>query len=273
MSNISSQNARHASKGVEWLARLGYSAKGLVYVIVGVLAAMAAFGGGGRTTGTKGAISKIDSEPFGQILLAIMALGLLGYVVWRLVQAFKDPEHIGSGAGALIKRAAFVISGLIYGTLAVYTVSLLIGSSSGGGGSSKDSMTARLMSHPGGIWAVAAIGAIIIGVGVAQFLRAYKKKFQKAWSTGHMRPAELTWATRIARFGLSARGVVFLMTGGFLVIAAWQTNPSKATGLNGALDTLASQSYGQWLLGIMALGLICYGLYCFINAVYRRINP
>ncbi|MDA3920281.1 MAG: DUF1206 domain-containing protein [Salinisphaera sp.] len=272
MSQISSQQAQNASKGVEWLARMGYSAKGLVYVVVGGLATMAALGGGGgQTTGTKGAVAKIGSEPFGQVLLVIMAIGLAGYVAWQLVQAIKDPEHMGHGGGALIKRGAFLISAVIYATLAVYAVSLLVGS--GGGGSSKDSMTAKLMSHPGGVWAVAAIGIIIIGVGISQFMRAYKKKFQKAWSTSHMRPFELTWATRIARFGLGARGVVFLITGGFLVIAAWQTNPNKATGLDGALDTLARQSYGQWLLGVMALGLICYGLFCFINAVYRQIDP
>ena len=267
--------SQHAGKGVEWLARLGYTAKGVVYVVVGVLAAMAAFGGGGQTTGSKGAVSRIGSEPFGQILLAIVAVGLLGYVIWRFTQAIMDPEREGSNAKGMAKRAAFVVSGLIYASLAFYAASLALGSGSGGGGGgqSKDSMTARLMSYEGGLWVVAAIGVVIIAVGISQFIRAYKEKFKTRWSTAQMRPATQLWATRIAKFGLSARGLVFLIMGGFLVAAALQTDPSKATGLGGALNKLAQQSYGLWLLGVVAIGLVCYGVYCGINAIYRRINP
>lgn len=271
MSNLAQQGS--PSKGIEWLARLGYAAKGLVYVIVGVLSALSAFHAGGHTTNTKGAVNTLNQQPYGQVLLIIVALGLIGYVVWRFTQAFKDPEHRGHGFGGILKRIGLFVSGLIYGSLAVYTISLLMGSGGGGGGQSKDSMTARLMSHQGGVWVVAAIGGVIIIVAIMQFMRAYQCKFEKQWAVAQMGRTQHIWARRIARWGLSARGVVFLIMGGFLVLAAVQTNPQKATGLGGALNTLAQQSYGQILLAVVALGLVCYGIYCWVNAVYRRINP
>lgn len=273
MNETTQEAADAAGKGVEWLARFGYAAKGVVYAIVGVLAAMVAFGMGGQTTGTKGAVSQIGSETHGQVMLLAVAVGLFGYVVWRFAQAIKDPEHEGTGFKGLIKRASFFVSGLIYGSLAIYTISLLLGAGGGGGGNSKESMTARLMSYEGGVWAVGIIGALIVLMGVMQFVRAFKEKYKQKWSLASMGATQTRWASRIAKWGLSARGLVFFIIGGFVIVAALQTDPSKATGLNGALDTLAQQSFGLVLLGVVGLGLLCYGIYCWVNALYRRINP
>ena len=262
------------SKGIEWLARFGYAAKGVVYVVIGALTLMSVLHvGGGHTTSSKGAVSTIGSEPFGGVLLIVMAAGLIGYVIWRFTQALKDPEHRGRSVGGILKRLGLLGSGLIYASLALYTIRLVIGGGGNSGGQSKDSITARIMSHEGGVWVIAAIGVLIVIVAVLQFVRAYKRRFEKSWSVETMGPTQRRWAGRIAQWGLSARGVVFLIMGGFLIVGAWQTDPDKATGLDGALDTLAQQSYGAVLLGIVALGLICYGLYCWVNAVHRRINP
>jgi hypothetical protein len=222
------------SKGLEWLARMGYVAKGVVYATVGVLAAMTALGVGGDTTGTEGAVSRIGRQPFGLVLIGLIAAGLLGYVVWRFTQAIKDPEHKGKDASGLIQRAGYVISGLIYGALALYTVSLLLGTLGTGGSSvSGSSLTAELMSYQGGIWAVAAVGAIIMGVGIAQFVRAYREKFKERWNVSQMSQAQEAWASRASRWGLGARGLVFGVIGGFLITAAWHADPSEAKGLEG----------------------------------------
>jgi hypothetical protein len=262
------------SKGLEWLARMGYVAKGVVYATVGVLAAMTALGVGGGTTGTEGAVSRIGRQPFGLVLIGLIAAGLLGYVVWRFTQAIKDPEHKGNDASGLIQRAGYVISGLIYGALALYTISLLLGTLSAVGGSSVSggSLTAELMSYQGGIWAVATVGAIITGVGIAQFVRAYREKFKERWNVSQMSQAQEEWASRASKWGLGARGLVFCIIGGLLIAAAWHADPSQARGLEGALDELARQTYGPWLLGVVGIGLACYGLYCFLNARYRWIN-
>jgi uncharacterized membrane protein YidH (DUF202 family) len=237
---------------VERLARLGYTAKGIVYAIIGVLAVQAAFGTGGQTTDQKGALGAIAAQPFGQFLLVLVALGLLGYAIWRFVEAVQDPEH---------KR-----------DLALSAIRLAMGSTAGSGSSnSTQDWTARLMSQPFGQWLVGLVGAFIIGLGFYQFYRAYKAKFRKEMKLQEMTPTEETWATRIGRFGEAARGVVFVITGFFLLQAARQADPNQARGLDGALESLAQQPYGPWLLGIVALGLVAYGIHMGVQARYRRI--
>jgi Na+/proline symporter len=257
---------------VERLARFGYAAKGVVYTIVGALAVQAAFGQGGQTTDTKGALGAIAAQPFGKFLLVLLTIGLIGYVLWRFVQAIKDPEHKGDDPKGLARRAGYAISGLIYAGLALSAIGLIRGSG-GGGGNSEQGWTAKLLSQPFGQWLVGLVGALVIGIGFYQLYEAYKAKFRKEMKLHEMSPTEETWATRIGRFGLAARGVVFVIIGFFLLQAARQSDPNQARGLDGALKALAQQPYGPWLLGIVALGLVAYGIYQGVQARYRRINP
>lgn len=258
---------------VERLARLGYTAKGIVYAIIGVLAVQAAFGTGGKTTDQKGALGAIAAQPFGKFLLALIALGLIGYVIWRFIEAVQDPEHKGNDAEGLAKRLGAGISGIIYASLALSAIRLAMGSSASSSNSnSTQDWTARLMSQPFGQWLVGLGGALVIGLGFYQFYKAYKAKFRKHLKLQEMSPTEETWATRLGRFGVAARGVVFVITGFFLLQAARQSNPNQARGLDGALQSLAQQPYGPWLLGIVALGLVAYGIHMGVQARYRRIN-
>lgn len=259
---------------IERLARLGYAAKGIVYAIVGVLAVQAAFGPGGRTTGTQGALTTIASQPFGKFLLALVAVGLVGYSLWRFVQAWADPDNKGSDAKGLATRFGYAISGLIYAGLAFSAVAIILGSGSGssGGGTSKQDWTARVLAQPFGQWLVGLLGALIIGIGFYQFYKAYSAKFRKEWKLREMNPQEETWAMRLARLGLAARGVVFVMTGFFLMQAARQSDASEVRGLDGALQSLARQAHGKWLLAIVALGLVSYGMYMGVQARYRQIS-
>jgi hypothetical protein len=256
---------------VERLARLGYLAKGIVYAIVGVLAVQAAFGAGGQTTDTKGALSAIAAQPFGKFLLALLTVGLIGYVVWRFVQAVQDPEHKGDDAKGWATRLGYAVSGLIYASLAFTAIGLIRGSGGGGGGNSEQDWTARLLAQPFGQWLVGLVGAFVIGLGFYQLYQAYKAKFRKQMKLQEMSPTEETWATRIGRFGLGARGVVFCIIGFFLLQAARQSDASQVRGLDGALQSLAQQPYGPWLLGIVALGLVAYGIHMAVQARYIRI--
>jgi hypothetical protein len=257
---------------VERLARLGYAAKGIVYAIVGVLAVQAAVGPGGQTTDTKGALGAIAAQPFGKFLLALLTIGLIGYVVWQFVQAIQDPEHKGDDPEGLAKRLGYGISGLVYAGLALSAIRLLMGSGGGGSSNSTQDWTARLLSQPFGQWLVALIGAFVIGLGFHQFYKAYKAKFRKEMKLHEMSPTEETWATRIGRLGEAARGVVFVIIGFFLIQAARQSDASEVRGLDGALLALSQQPYGPWLLGIVALGLIAYGIHMGVQARYRRIH-
>jgi preprotein translocase subunit Sss1 len=270
-SHVVRQTTRAAGGWLETLARCGYATKGVVYVIVGILAVMAAIGAGGATKDSSGAIETIAQQPFGRILVGLTALGLIGYVIWRFIQAMMDPEHKGSDAKGIATRIGYAVSGIAYASLAFLAGRMAL-SGGGGGGSSNQELTARLMSQPFGIWLVGIVGAIVIGVGIFHFYHAYKAKFMEDYKSGEMSATQRRWAKRIGRFGLSARGVTFVMIGSFFIIAALNADPSEAKGLSGALDTLARQPYGPWLLGIVSLGLVAYGVYCFSQARYRRIS-
>lgn len=259
------------SEWVERLARVGYAAKGVVYLLVGLLAAQAAFGTGGQTTGTQGALREIVKAPFGQLLLVLIALGLASYVLWRFVQAIRDPGNKGSDVKGLLQRAGYLASGLAYAGLSLTAIQMVVGSSGGSGsGQSAEDWTARLLALPFGTWLVGLAGLVAIGVGLAEFYRAYQADFHL--KREEMSETEETWVTRLGRVGLVARGIVYGLIGLFLIQAARQYDPSEAGGLGEALSTLAAQPYGPWLLGIVALGLAAYGLYSIARSRYRRIH-
>ncbi|HCF27565.1 MAG TPA: hypothetical protein DEV81_10290 [Cyanobacteria bacterium UBA11049] len=263
---------KNPSLWVERLARFGYAAKGVVYGIVGLLAAQAAFGTGGQTTDTKGALQEIVRQPFGKVLLGVVAIGLFGYVLWQFVQAIKDPEHKGTDTKGILQRIGYAISGIIYAGLALSAVRIISGSGGGNSNSTQD-WTARLLSQPFGQWLVGTVGAFIIGLGFYQFYKAFTAKFRKKLNLSELSDTEQKWVKAITRFGLAARGVVFCLIGFFLIQAARMSDAGEAGGLGEALETLAQQPYGAWLLGIVALGLIAYGIYMVMQARYRRIDP
>lgn len=259
-----------ANPWVERLARLGFAAKGIVYALVGLLAAQAAFGSGGQKTDTQGALQTIVTQPFGRILLSFVALGLLGYALWRFVEAAADPEQKGSDAKGILQRCSYAGNGLIYAGLALTAVRIVLGSRDSSNAS--QDWTARLLAQPFGQWLVGTAGALVIGLGFYQFYAAYKATFRQQLKLAEMSKAEQGWTVRIGRLGLAARGVVFGVIGFFLIQAARQSNPNQARGLGGALTSLEQQPYGSWLLGIVAIGLIAYGIYYLIQARYRQIG-
>jgi hypothetical protein len=265
------QAVRRASPWVEWLARFGYAARGVVYAFIGFLAFEAAFGMGGETTGPRGALYEIARES--RVLLAFVALGLFGYAVWRFVQATVDPENKGSDAKGLASRGVMLVTGLIYGSLAVAAVRLLTGMGGGAAAASDGAqgMTAGVLAKPFGAVLVALVGLGIIAGGLDDIREGWKQKFRDVIDFSRMSPTERTWITRTGMAGLIARGVVFLLTGSFLVQAALRSDPSRARGLPGALETLAQQPYGPWLLATVALGLLAFGIYSLLLARYRRI--
>ncbi|MGB3263552.1 MAG: DUF1206 domain-containing protein [Microcoleus sp.] len=256
----------------ERLARLGYAAKGLVYFIVGFLAAQAAFGSGGKTTDTSGALTTIVSQPFGKFLLFLVTIGIVGYVLLRIVQTILDPEHAGEKMDAkrIATRIGYAFSGLAYAGLAVTAVKLMTGSGGSSGNSTQD-WTAWFLSQPFGQWLVGFGGAVTIGIGFSYIYKAFKGKFRHNFKLHEMSNNEQTWAVRLGRLGIAARGIVFSIIGVFLIQAAKQSDASEAKGFGEALASLQQQPFGPWILGLVALGLISYGIYSVIEARYRQI--
>lgn len=257
------------SPWVERLGRIGLVAKGVLYAVVAILAVKVALGGRGESPDRHGALRAIAEQPFGRGLLIALAAGLAGYALWRLAQAILDRDNEGEGLKGLAKRGASLAKGAWYGTLCVLTVSTLIGNGSGNGNEQKT--TAGIFERPGGRYLVYAAGLAFLGAAAFNGWRAVTCKFNKKLKTGEMGDAEETAATGVGIVGHLARMVVFALIGIFLVRAAWEYDPQKARGLDGALLELSQAPYGGLLLGAVAVGLFAYALYCFVQARYRRV--
>ncbi len=263
---------RQAAPWVERMARLGYAAKGVVYMVIGFLAVEAAFAHGGKTTNSQGALASIVQQPFGQFLLGIVGVGLAGYALWRFVEAGLDSEDKGHDAKGMVTRLGYVVSGIAYAVLSYTAFQLIMGSSQASNGTTAtQDWTARLLSVPFGQWLVGLVGLVVIGLGIGQFVKGYKANFNKRLDLERIAPAYRSWAVTSGRVGYAARGVVFTIIGGFFINAAMHANPQQAKGLGSALDLLAEQPYGPLLLGIVAAGLMCYGVFMLVQARYRRI--
>jgi hypothetical protein len=256
------------SRQFELLARAGIAARGVIYAIIGVLAIKLAFGSGGETTDQKGALAEIARQPFGKALLIVMALGLAGYAIWRLVRA-----AIGHGPEATDdakERIDGVVSGIGYVSLCITAVSILIGSGGGGGGG-QEKATGGVLGWPGGQIIVGIAGLIIIGVGLEQGYKGITKKFCEKSKTEQMSERFERFFAALGTFGHLARMVVFALIGYFLVRAAIDYDPDKAIGLDGALAALRDASYGPFLLGVVAAGLIGFAAYSIVDARYRKV--
>jgi uncharacterized protein DUF1206 len=255
------------SDGFEWLARAGFAARGIVYTIIGILAIKLALGSGHTSANQQGALRTIAAQPFGNVLLILIAAGLGGYSLWRLARALLGHGPEGSDSG--VDRVAAFASGIVYAGLCAIAVTILLGSSGGGGGAQKT--TAGVLGWPGGTWLVGTAGVVFIGVGLYQGYRGLGKDFLADSKTEQMSPRTRRWITWIGTVGHLARMVVFSLVGVFLIRAAIDFNPNKAVGLDGALAKVDHASYGPFLLGLVAAGLIAFGVYSLSDARYRRI--
>ena len=268
--------ARNAATS-EWmtgLARLGYACKGVVYLIIGILAAELVLGVAGKTPDNTTAIQTLYDQPFGKLLLALLAIGLFGFALWSLIQAIFDTEGKGKKAGGVIARLGYVGVAVSYGALALASLNLVMGSGTAENSSdvTAQDWTARFLNQPFGVALVILAGLVALGVAGALFYKAYKVTFRQKLRLATLRPAVRRGVLFIGRLGQSALGIVASIIGIFLIVAALQHNPGEAKGLSGALVTLLQQPFGPLLLGVVAVGLLAYGVYSFVEARYRRLG-
>lgn len=255
------------------IARVGYVAKGTVYGLTGALTFLAAFNLGAQKTDQLRVLEFLDKQTFGNILLAILGVGLLCYSFWRFIQAISDPESIGNDKKAKVKRTAFFISGCIYLGLAVlsfYRVFKTGGASSGSGDSLQQS---SWLSSNLGLIVLAAVGLAFIGTGIYQFIRIYKKEFVKKFQLKQMKDEKKKKLIKNSAYmGMSSRGIIFLIIGYFALRAAFTANTSEIKTTMDAFSFLQESNHGAWLLGIVAAGLVAYAIYMFLMAKYRQFK-
>ncbi len=262
---------RRAGKSpwVERFGRAGLVAQGALYAVVSILAIDVALGSRKESPDKNGALRTIAEQPFGKVLLTALAVGLAGYAAWQLSLAILDRENEGEDAKGLAKRATALARAGWYGVLCWLTVSTLVGN--GSGNSNEQQKTAGIFDHTGGRYLVYAAGFAFLGAAGFNGYRAITCKFNKKLKQEEMNEAEEAAATGVGILGHLARCAVFGLIGIFLLKAAWEFDSKEARGLDGALLELAQQPYGGLLLGAVAVGLLAYAFYCFVQARYRRI--
>ncbi|ABW14645.1 protein of unknown function DUF1206 [Parafrankia sp. EAN1pec] len=256
----------HDSKAVNLTARLGFAARGLVYVLIGIIALQIAFGGSGEQANRQGALREISDKPFGTAVLILLVIGFVGYALWRLLEAAVGHHEESDEKKRTAKRVVSGIRSVIYLVIAGSTVAFLTSGSSGSGSGEPAPYTARVMDNTGGRWLVGAVG-----VGIGMIVKGVTAKFEEKLKSGEMSPAMRAASKRIGQVGYIARGIVFGLAGVFVVKAAVEFDPDEAKGFDGTLRTIADQAYGQVLLVVCAVGLVLFGAYSFIEARYRKL--
>ena len=261
---------------METLARIGFGARGLIYFVMGVIDVQVATGAAHAPADQQGALAAISAQPVGKILLLIVLVGLVGYTLWGLIRVIFDPLHLGKDAKGFVQRLWFLTSAFTYGSLIFPTYNLLNGS---GGSAQNGQQTAQtqqsvtpLLSSTGGQWLVGILGLISLGIGFGQVFQGLSRKFDKQFELYRLNPRQRVWIRRLGRFGTVARGITFGLIGAFLIISAVRADPSQAQGIDGALLKLAQLPYGPWLLGIVAVGLIAFGIYSMSGVLWFRLD-
>jgi hypothetical protein len=271
VSSISAKGRRASqSPWVERLGRAGLVAKGTIYAVVGILAIKVALGARDESADRDGALRTIAAQPFGKLLLSVLALGFAGYAAWRLAQGLFDRDNEGEGAKGLAKRAGAIAKACVYGALCGLTIAMIAGASDGQS-HSEDKTTADALGLPLGRYIVFAAAAGFVAAALFNAYRAITCNFERSLETEKMDEAEETAARGVGILGHLARFVVFALIGAFLAKAAWQFQPKEAVGLDGALQKVAQEPYGSFLLGCLAVGLLAYALYCLVQARYRDL--
>lgn len=260
-----------ANPQLELLERLGYVVRGVLYAVMGFLALRIALATpGGKATDLSGSLVWLIGNPFGKLVLIVTIIGLVAYSVWGFVRAIYDPLHRGRDVRGIAARVGFVTSALSYLAIAFFALQILAGQGSASHDGTQKAVS-TLLTNPAGGFLTIVLGIIAIGIGIGQFIEAYRATFAKDLKSGEMTQAERELAIGLGRFGMAARGVTFLVIGFFLVQAGIHHAPGQAQGFGGAFLFLLAQPYGRWLLGIVALGFIALGLHSFACARWIKL--
>ena len=266
----SSRRQAAGSRAIPLLARAGLAARGVMYGLIGIIAVQIALGSTRRQADRSGAVRLVAATPFGSALLWLLVIGFAGLTLWRLSQAAYGAP--GSGAHKTGQRLIDLGKALIYGfvTWGILKFALGLGAPASTNKQSRD-LTATAFKYSGGRFAVAIAGAIIACIGLYLAYQAYRAMFLRDLRMGSASRRTREVVTWFGKAGGIARGAVFVTIGIFLIVAAIEARPGQAKGIDSALVTLAHTPLGPPLLGVVALGLVLFGVYSCCEARWRRI--
>jgi uncharacterized integral membrane protein len=258
------------------LTRVGYGARGLIYGTIGLLAMKVAIGAPGSLQDQQGAIASIGQTLIGRILLIIVLIGLIGYALWGLIRAFLNPLHKGKDFKGILERIGFFISAVAYSILIFPTYNFIFGAAkaaqNGAQGIQMRNIISTIFLIPLGKWIVGLIGVLVLCAGLFQVYQGLRHNFDKQIKPYALTSKQIKWVKGMGRFGTLGRAVVFFLIGLFLLFAAYNTNSAEVKGIDGALLVVLQQPFGHVLLGIVAVGLIAFGLYSLLSAFWFKFK-
>lgn len=260
---------------IEKIARFGYLTKGFVYFLLSLLVVDIVVDNSSKTVkiSTTGALEALSIQPFGRLVLSVVAVGLISYALWRFLQAAIAPGHSQKKfLEKVFVRFGYILSGLSYTGLALSAIEIILRIKNDKSSSPSD-WTARLLSLPFGQWLVGILGLAVIGVGISYLRYAITPAADLHLDVPEIKKKLGLWIVWIGKVGITARASVFGLVGIFLIEAALQFDAERAIGLDGALQTLAQQPLGKLILVAVALGLCAYSIYMFVEARFRHLHP
>ncbi|MEU2613471.1 DUF1206 domain-containing protein [Micromonospora sp. NPDC007271] len=257
------------SRWLELLTRAGFVGYGIVHLLFGWLALQIAFGRSGEEGNQNGALRTLGAQPLGRFLLVTIAIGLFAMAVWQAFEATVGHRGL-RGRDRLFERIASVVRTVVFVWLG-WTAIKVGQDASANASDRQEALSARLMASAGGRWLIGLAGLVLAAVGIGMVIYGLRKKFERNLKTGQMTARTRTLARRLGMSGYAARGAVLTVAGLLIVVAAVRYDPEQARGLDAALRTLRDQSYGPVLLTVMALGIVAFGVYCFLQSRYRRV--
>src|SRR5579872_5597734 len=252
---------------IELLERVGYIVRGVLYSVMGLIAFGLALGLAGQPVDQSGSLVTIASNPAGGIVL----IGVAAYSLWGFVRAIYDPLHRGDDASGVAERLGFAWSGIAYGAMVFFALGLLAGKHQSAAHDGTQAAIARVLAYPAGHVIAIAIGTIAIGVGLGQFVDAYRAVFKHDLKRHEMSPAERKIVDTLGRCGMVSRGVTFTIVGWFVLQGGLHRDASLVHGFGGAFTTLLTAPFGRVVLAVVALGFVALGIHSFACARWMRL--
>lgn len=268
--NAGSVERAAANPGLELLERLGYAVRGVLYVVMGALALRLAFSQAAHAFDLTGSLVFVIGNQYGRLVLLCAVVGLAAYSVWGLVRAIFDPMHRGSDPSGYLARLGFLTSAVSYGLVVAFGLEVLAGTGDASGDATQRSVAA-LLDHPAGGALTLGLGLVAVGIGVGQLMEAYRAVFKRDLKGAEMTKTMRDIVIALGRFGMFARGVVFLVVGWFIVQAGLHHDPGQVQGFGGAFMFLGSRPFGHLVLGVVALGIVALGLHSLACARWVRL--
>lgn len=259
------------SSWLGWAARLGFVARGLIYVLIGIIALQIAAGRGGQAD-QGGALGQIASRSYGAAVLWLLVVGLAGLALWRFGEAAFGA--VGPDGSEASERLKSLVRGIVYTFLFVTALRFLLGTASSTSANSNrqsENVTAQVMGYTGGRVLIGVVGAVVVAVGAVLAREAWRREFLKRMDLAGTGAGTRSLVERLGLVGGVARGAVFVLVGVFLVIAAARYEPSRAEGLDGTLRAFAQTPLGPVLLVLVAVGLVAFGVFSMCEARWRRV--